>query len=404
MSQHLNFVLESIDHQTRDKFDYLTKLVSEVDPTKEGNLKPIEKFFYSEYGIRTSVELTLNPNSYSAYVLALPMTSKNAFWDQNFIDMMESAGDDLLADDYVEVFIDLKNAKIKMKDSMTDRFSIHLTSAMFDGSFEHDQIAAALLHELGHIFNTLVQVVNLHISNQIVSSLINKNTNIHYVLTRDESSPEIERISTEIIASKVGHVRRSLHTKYYDGRLNEMMADHFVTRHGGGLAIARLAVNPKMSWHYYMTNSLAFNTKMSLGIIVATAVGGMLAGATVAGGLMAGLILMTLLSPLAGDGIGSDYETLPNRVKSIRTDTISYLAKNKVTQKERKRILDDIDELDKMIKQLPKSILNLNLFAPGKYLFDLMSGKTNNLKLHKKIEALVNNDLFVAGSRFAVLN
>lgn len=395
MSKHLNYVLESIDAQTRDKFNQLTLLVSQVDITKPATTKPISDFFYSEYGIRCPIELITNPYHYGLHTSALPLSTKSALWSQSFIDMMDSSNAPLLNDDYIEVFVDLKRAKVKMKDTLTDRFKIQTTTAMFDGKIPHDQLAAILLHELGHVFNTLIFAITTHISNQAVERVIRKNKDIEYAVFQNQSHPDLESITTEIFASKIDHVRKTVQTKYYDVRLNEMMADHFATQHGAGLALARAVANPILSSSYFLNHNLTSNTLLGLGIIVPAA---LLVSPVVAA------LAVVILSPLFGTGIGSIYEPLPDRIRSIRTDTVALLRNPRMSKEEKKTLINEIDEIDRLLKTIPASIWNLSFFAPSKYLFDLMSGKVNNLKLHKKIEELTNNDLFVAGSRFATLN
>lgn len=396
MSQHFNHVLESIDHQTKARFNKLVDAVAQ--PVVADREKAIAKFILDEIGIKSAVKVIDDDFTLDAYVSILPISTQNAFYNDYFMSLLEQASvDDLLEDSYIDVFIDLKNAKIKFKETKEDRFNIGIASAFFtSNNFTNEEIAAVILHEVGHIFNTLVQTLNMSITNQIVKDIVAErysDRTLKYRVMQDTTDLKEEDLAISVLSDKTDVVRKSLNTKYYDNRLNESMADHFVARHGGGIHLATALSKDGL----FLSND---DNRPQLGVISLVVFASMAAIFPVTGA--AAIVFGTGM--LTAMGRDTRYDNLYDRLTAIRRQTVSLLSKKDLDKEYKKEALNHIAQFDKILKTIPKNILNTGLFAPSVLFFDYMSGKKNNLNLHKKIENFVNNDLFIAGSQFSVLN
>lgn len=320
------------------------------------------------------------------------------------------------------------------------------TICLSDPYFTDEELAAAIMHEIGHAFMYLASMDNVVTTNAVLAGLLGILTKTDDLKKRttalqlayeklniQERAKEIEdtakaknEVAMQIFIQKTITRNRSLSdSKNYDITAYEQSADQYALRCGAGAHLASFfdkstvvsgvsIYRNKVSYHAaeLLTMSLHYTERMFriLGdlIVVGTVVGivGFLTG-TLSTGMALSIFSITmrgrmvaligLCTGIASEVTGKYFKTGPrydqdkNRLLRMKEDLINQLKYTNRKDRFYIDILDDIRVIEKIIQQYQsggfiEKIYNALRFAEE--------------KKHRELESLAANDLFVLGNEF----
>jgi len=307
----------------------------------------------------------------------------------------------------ITMYVSIKDIGLGRKDDLTT-----------------DEIIAVILHEIGHVFNSLEAYVNVHYTTQrlLDSFLNNKYDNIREMgITTNEEDPyvvanknksdviikiykQLEEDTSSIKLSKAG-------VNYTD---SEFEADSFVTRFGlsDSLVSALIKFKELKSYsyrHYPLLVTISiikFMLSSLISILVFIFTGSL--SLFLAAGLTLFMLSLTvkiaivmLLSIHTRISNGDEHGSLLTRLSIIKTQTIQMIRKSNITQKEKEKLITVLDNLNDDIAFVETSPANSILAI----LFDVYS--TPNMSIEDNlaliVDKLINNGLWMYSVKFKTL-
>lgn len=287
--------------------------------------------------------------------------------------------------------------------------------------FKPEEIAAILIHEMGHGVMYLKYLGGLTIANIVVAEII---TNIQKgsdpAVVRDiikvaeqktgykikdlgtvDKNPDPLIVQQVIMAQAIERVRSELGTRYYDARAFEFVADQFAARHGGAQYIVtgldRMYRDygwtpPEYSSRFaQIAMALVGQAETIFGIVA-----GLIAGASVLPILVGaaiwtavGMVLATVATLVGG---GDIYDDIPNRFKAMRRELIASSKDQNLSREQRMAIIKGIQTIDEVLERVRE-----NSFGPGflgRFVAGVVTGKTGQVQFMRQLEELANNRLF----------
>lgn len=270
--------------------------------------------------------------------------------------------------------------------------------------FTAAEVAAILLHELGHDF-TYCYTLHYTCTTNMVLALAAKaivaesdNRQKHAIMTdlqntlgiRIDNMDELTRYDKyeDYYITMLGSYRKktydALGSPSYNTNMSEQMADMFAARHGGGAAIVtglnrmnKLFTPP--TWYRAIER-------------------------------VQGILAFVMLSPIAvplflvgvfvNDFVSGTYDLDKDRFIRIRNEAIASLKDQSLSSDEKKTIMSEIDTINEIIK----STDNDWSFA-GKVAMLVRSSQraqSRQKNLLQDLEALTNNPLYVAAAKYSV--
>lgn len=309
--------------------------------------------------------------------------------------------------------LDKKNGKVA-GDFSKMIVPVFVTSAMMLDAerYTDSDVAAAIGHEVGHLwsyFERLIDLLSMNYAASYVAERVLKTaTDVDRIslITEYEKAMDIELADKETIArSESGGViythlvletiknrRNAEGNEVYSYRGFEFSSDQFVTRHGGGLAVATVVA--KINQDYGHTSTMSWTAHILLnvaGAIVFLAALGILA--------LAGMWFTAIVTGLLIVGCNphaSVYDNPEERLQRIRNEMVGSL-KEATSPEQRASVSHDIALLDGIMKDFEDKpswheLIWNHLLPNGR--------KTKaNMSLQQDLEKLMNNDLFVAAAR-----
>lgn len=267
-------------------------------------------------------------------------------------------------------------------------------------TFTDEEIAAMLLHEVGHIFSYFMylnKVVTVsHVLDQLTNKLneievesekINLIKETNELLNVDTLEAEDlikikdgERIST-VIVSEVAKERLSYtDTPVFDFRTWEAISDQYASRNGASVALATgLDKIYRLFNHaaYWSTGKYVLISIFSLPMLVI--------------GFPLMLFFSLLVEPY------DPYDKPIDRIKRIRRELVGALKKRNLDKKQSKRIQNELKTLDDILSRM----------SDRKDMFEVI-WRLINVKLNKdrkqtaylnELEIMANNELYVRANR-----
>lgn len=270
--------------------------------------------------------------------------------------------------------------------------------------FTAAEVAAILLHELGHDF-TYCYTLHYTCTTNMVLALAAKaivaesdNRQKHAIMTdlqntlgiRIDNMDELTRYDKyeDYYVTMLGSYRKKIYdalgSPSYNTNMSEQMADMFAARHGGGAAIVtglnrmnKLFTPP--TWYRAIER-------------------------------VQGILAFVMLSPIAvplflvgvfvNDFVSGTYDLDKDRFIRIRNEAIASLKDQSLSSDEKKTIMSEIDTINEIIK----STDNDWSFA-GKVAMLVRSSQraqSRQKNLLQDLEALTNNPLYVAAAKYSV--
>jgi len=410
-----------IEPQLHDPFvDDLTEWIHVARKHKslsKGLRKELEEMIYDRFGI--PVEVVANggpatfPHVFSDHVLSE--------YTQDDIET-EAATDPTVAKmrDVQEKLndltytVDLKNAKVYgIPKNLKAILYIGFDTVFKDKSITDREIAAVLLHEIGHDFTFLYyNNRNIHLSvalvEQILKTLNNPpETKQEIKSTADRFKQIVEDYKKYI--DELGSIFE-FHQETFKVRDVEIEADSFATRFGLGAELAsalQKLVKPIVYYTpKYMVMILIANVLLFIELIVAAILKGSMGYliSTIKGVLIYTAIFiivflislglfMTVLGYANKDKF--TYEKLYDRLARIKREYIKVLRLENIRKEDISYIIGQIDQIERSLRKIFE-------YPPAKtFVFNNLLGDANlgkpldiNYIMSRTIDELMNNDLY----------
>lgn len=289
--------------------------------------------------------------------------------------------------------------------------------------FTPEEIAAVIIHELGHGVMYLYYLGGIVISNIVVQEIVRKiQEGASPVVVRDvlkiaeqktgykikdmgtiDKNPDPLVVQQVIMAEFVEKIRSDLGTRFYDARAFEFVADQFAARHGAGAhivsALDRMYREGGWKPLEYSSNfgqfmaALAGQVQTIFAVGGTWAIGGSAAGVAALAGagiwIALGVAISCLVTFIGG---GDIYDDVPNRFKAMRREMIASSKEPHLTREQRLGLIQDIEIIDKALEGV-----QVNKFGPGfigNFIAGVVTGKTAQMKFMRQLEELANNRLF----------
>lgn len=357
----------------------------------------------SEYDQFATIPPDINKNN----ILARPEVRK--YYDN---------GDFRTANGKLKAMVDLKNyrvsgdfSKIPVKLFISPMFIYHRDLGM-----TNENLAAAVLHEVGHMFTFFVSSVYtfttvmpmLGMANRILKT--NTTEELTYVLEKWNDEPSTltkvdvkeladkkkETIVTAIVSNYVRDSKSIAKHNEYDYINSEYLADKFAARFGGGAHVVSML--DKVYTYVGARSKSTLAGFIFIEILLAAFGAVYVLPAVIAGeilcSILAGVGFIIVLNTLGISNVSDGtYDTEVNRYKRIREDLISMLKDKKIDRAIGDRIRLDIKRIDNILKTYNdyKSVFGyvMDFIIPSRRRINIQS------EFYRQLESLGNNDLFV---------
>lgn len=299
-----------------------------------------------------------------------------------------------------------------------------VTTGLFMGKdgvgyrYTSEEVAAIILHELGHLFTFLESMVHVFRRNWILQSRVkdyleagdNKTEKIRIVTDMkkagiiDEDDVDVNTIIDAgdkgvclIVTNSYKKIYQDTAVAYHDNTAFESASDQFAVRMGAGRhlasALIKLGGNSSKFMYYLGIFSQIF-------FLTITVVGTILGYINPLVGLFVGFVL-------AMNGFLENsfvYDTMVDRLNRIRDEMITPLKKSDLPDEMKKSLLKQYDELEKACKKSPfyKEYPDHKGFFGwvASYVFPSLNKNRKSKEYQQLIESLQNNSLYAASARF----
>lgn len=383
--------------------------------------KAIDKLVADHTGLK--IELQILPGFEANAAVSVPLLNVNSpFWTS--ITAMYSKG--LLRDFAKEsqkkngitgtlqsAEMDLLNGRVSGLFSQV-RHDMYIWMGLLHPSYTNEELAATLLHEIGHAFTHLEALflsctMNLVLdqawrelsdTTDDVQRLAIATTTAKVIGVKEQEAAAAaaakskDELSVLFLNNVFQEVRSATGASKYEFRLSEFSADRFASRHGAGRAL--VTALDKMDregfgrFQKHRVSQLGFVLGEMLKVVALI-------------GITSGLII-----PLAIFGwLGLDdpeykiYDDPGERIDRVRREMIAALKDRELPAEEQRRIHDDIKHIDELRKQITdrRSFYQwvwVNL-TPSR------RSQKNQMQFQQELERLANNDLFIKASQLNTL-
>jgi hypothetical protein len=432
----IQYAQESIQFQSDEFARALISQCGKILTFKSGRdaqtskeVKELDKLIFDSTGILAKLHFdTTKPPCVN-----IPFLNPNNILHQDLINDFVSASYDevikLLEKPNMDAFIDLKKSRIGGYYS-TIKFDIYAGFKFLSGlKFTAEELAAVILHELGHAF-VLFEMLDRSVrTNQILAATVkassdnptgdllkqrivmigtkSKFTDEQITALQNASSPAARQV---LVLSYRNNepIRNDLGSTNYHHTTYEALADNFVARHNLGRHL--VSALERISIHFGLPEYHK-SIRIILGVIDISNTMIMIAGGIfflATGGLsniLTGVFLLGMfgITILASGDNHRDftYDDLDVRYKRIREQTIVYLKNKQLDAEEIKRCLDDLEFFDSALKKVGSSqgvITKIaNMVLPG------ARKESKAIELQRDLEALAANDLFAKAATLSLL-
>lgn len=404
-----DFFPELVSH-----FEWIRQYVKPIDIYREPR---VAEGFNRIIRKHTGINAVLS-DEYDQFATIPPDINKNNILTRPEVRKYYDNGDFRTGSGKLKAMVDLKNYRVSGDFS---KIPVKLfISPMFiyqkELDISNENLAAAVLHEVGHMFTFFVASVYtfttvmpmLGMANRVMKT--NTTEELVYVLEKWNDEPTTltkvdvkelvdkkkETIVTAIVSNHIRDSKSIAKHDEYDYVNSEYLADKFAVRFGAGVHI----VNMLDKINTYVGARSKASLKEFIYVEVLLAAFGV---AYVVPGLFVGEILLSILAGIGfvtiiyNSGISNvsdgTYDTEVNRFKRIREDLVSMLKDKKIDRAIGDRIRLDIKRIDNILKTYNdyKSVFGyvMDFIIPSRRRINVQS------EFYRQLESLGNNDLFV---------
>lgn len=417
LSKYLTTSNEAIEHQREQAlFHELTVIVEDLrDGGGIGDFKKdvqnsIREHTNLQVDLKTSdfgmgasvIPWDINPNN-PLYANVMNHFSRSRVVKKNMKKHSEQVG-----------WVDRKNSKVEgvYKDIET---KIYIDGLHRNLEFKPEEVAAVVLHEVGHLFTyceqmtqTVMRNLTLTVAaNEVTNNgdyqeraklidTISKEMNYDNIDVKDlAESTDASAVSAVLIREADRKTRSSSNSYTYDITAWESGADQFAVRHGAGKALAT-ALGRMSRTEQQLKSALLLHR----GIMVAclTFLAGIKSAVIITGITLVGIpILMAIIwVRFIGDPNMDAYDPTRQRFKRIRQETLSALKDANLSKEDYRQILDQLDtieEIEKSYIDARPAIVSIATNLIGSY-----SKEYKQRVLQKDLEELVNSKAYQAAA------
>lgn len=414
------YSLESIQVQSGEFFKSIAEAIGFLREDGRYSTEAIK-----ESGIMSTIQMQTglrvdfiidNDSSLNAYVY-LPNVDKNHPFVETYLRRFMNSGESLSALSYKDSVpvgvVDTQLGKVSGWFSEV-RHHMHICLGLLKTkSFSNEEVAAIVLHELGHLFTYYLHLGTTVVSNLYLSSLARKIVGAKdymerkYVLEEAERTlgieiPEKEMLAkinsdknsdgvqTVVLTSLAEKSRHETGFNIYELRACEQIADKFAISHGAGV---HLATSLDKIYNTY-GNPTYRNRMMHVMCEIMKLIG-------FASTALLGPIVPVVLFLFMGNPWEKRYDDPKARLDLIASNLTEEIKSRKLPEQRRKQLIEDINQIKMLTENIEdKRTLN-QLFWQCISSEGRLAARQE--KMAAKIIELSNNSLFLSASQFATL-
>lgn len=270
-----------------------------------------------------------------------------------------------------------------------------------------EELAAFMLHELGHLFTYFEYITRTVTTNQVLAgmskALDNSGTveereavliNVQKVLKLSELDVKKLAISTNtkvaeivVITNIVKTTKSEIGTNIYDFKTWEYLCDEFAARHGAGRYIVTALDKAFHEYGHRSFRSLpVFLGYEALKLVM----------------LLSPFIISGLFMILMDCNTDGSYDEPGARMKRVRNQIVQNLKDSKLTKEDQLRLIADLECIDKILNKVNDRRQFFGM------LVDLVSSSArqayNQEKMQQELESIAINELFVKSANLKQLS
>lgn len=420
LADYFKTSLESIDHQYDGLLiKDLTVAVKKLREPQGGDIgdnlvafkRSAEKIVLNRTGI--NISLTISPDLIANAWVYPPQIDRNHPLLTDFHRQVYQTDGIKKVKDKKTVLsgtVDRKRAKVSGVFSDIIVKTVLTTALLTGDKFTADEVAAVLIHELGHVF-TYYEYLGTGITTNYVLSEVTKRLaqtseqKRRYQIIKegckaldiDLDDPDALTATNNDVVIQTVILRKAMEKRVselesptYDLTAWEMMSDQFVSRHGGGRSLVTgldkiIRQSPDSSymsgWQHHAIEVL------KLILVLGTFM------------IFAPIILFLLMGFV--DTNENLYDKSKARMERIRRDMVDSLKDRNLDRDITRKITEDIEVIDTLLSEMEDRRTYLQFF----WSTFRKKGRSNHqqMKFQQELEILANNELFTRAAKLRTI-
>lgn len=410
---------ESIQFQSGVFFKELSLLIGEVRKLKSVDIQDSDQLQSIERCIKhhTNLNTEILADTDIGPAVDIPHVTKNHPLVLSFIRNFVSTHD---VDDHLKKAGGIIKGSVSLKDGYVDgvfseiKTTIYLPAKLISGStFSEDELAAVLLHEIGHLityYEYLVRTITLNyvldgISKSIDNSdSVDKRTSIlisaSKALKLDQkdldklaTTNSKETVACVFLSKAIEESRSILGNNIYDLNSWEFLADDYATRHQAGKNL--VTAFDKI---YRAGGDIAFRGTGKYIAFEAAKLALIVIGLMATTFSLGALLFFASFLMVNSDSDNPIYDKPEARMRRVRAQIIENLKDNRLPNETINRLKEDIEVIDNIMKEVDDKRQFFGV------IYDFFSSKDRNeILLQQELEQIANNDLFIKAASFKLL-
>lgn len=289
--------------------------------------------------------------------------------------------------------------------------------------YSAEEVAAAIMHEVGHAFTYFELIGRTVRTNYIVLAAVTRLTGVTDKVKRIEILSEVESRSglklgdidklseindntaytCAILQASDSAMRSELGTNLYDNTGAESLADQYTARQGLAVPLATLVSkllreNGDRAFMsrpvHYLSNVVSF-TMITFSIMTLPTSG--IVWSLIKGALALGSISVFINS----DRLSDSYDKPKERFERLRSQLVEQLKDRDIPHDIREGILLDVAEMDKLLMFVNANVHWLDFIS--EYVIPYKRKEVKQVEFQKGLERMLNNELFVTAAKLETL-
>lgn len=415
--------LEMLDFQIKSNFkDRLANIFAGM---RDYTAKEFEdnvgvEAFTAEIKKETGLSVGVTISSPVGPFVMVPDVSKNHVlvreYARNFlsgataIQMLNDAGDMFTGG------VSLKEGKVTGSFTKIDHTLYFSFLLIQDKKYTNEELAAIMLHELGHLFTYYEYINRTVTTNQILESVAKRLSEtrelkeVESIITTASKKLKLTDLDAKKLAQStnrkavefvianhaVAQVKSELGSNIYDVTSWEQLADNYTARYGAGRALVTALDKLYGNYHISKRSTPVFLLFEAIKLLIAAfgAVGvafGILTG-NVAALWLGTKLFIDITIFISVDATPLEYDRPGARMARIRDQLVEMSKLKDLTGDERKRIAQDLEVIDRITKTV-KDRRQFFSFIGGMF-NKTIAGRYRQENIQREVEQLIANDLF----------
>lgn len=285
--------------------------------------------------------------------------------------------------------------------------TIEMPIKMTTGStYTSEEVAAVILHEVGHLFTYYEYITRVVSGNQILAAVskdldgsgsIEERENVLITLKKQQNLSDLDATrlarstdktvtETVIISAITRQTTSELGRNIYDSTTWEMLADQYVARCGGGRALASaLSKLYGSMWHISFRSLPAFLFMEAIKILC----------------VIVNPFVTVALCAIDGNG-DNTYDRPGARITRVRSQIVEQLKDKKLDKDDVERLTADLVVIDSLLKDINDRRQFFGVVWD--YLSSDARKDRNYENLQKDLEVIASNDLFAKAAALRAIS